>query len=160
MLTTEEITRFSECDDDEPNGEMERERTTLADAREIAEYIDGPCFVAYDDSGASDESPEDERYYVFRLSEQKIHADWNDVLDGAAHIPLAHTCLRASIPAYFSDDPDADSDIHVDSYPNPGMPDHHEVMRIPVPEGAIDAEILKAAIREKYGEVHPEMDEA
>lgn len=54
--------RFSECDDDEPNGELIIERVTVEVAERIAS--DSPDrYIAYDDTGMDD----DEGFYVFSV---------------------------------------------------------------------------------------------
>lgn len=64
-----EITMFTDCDDHEPNGNLITERTTLDEAQAIA-AMHSHAYIAYDDTGGSDDEPENKRYYVLTLDMQ------------------------------------------------------------------------------------------
>ena len=80
---------------------------------------------------------------------------FNDVLNGSAHIIADGDCLRANVPAMFSDDPDAPMATVVSVYPRAGMPDHSEAFRLET----TDAASLEAAIGQRYHKFRVRFDD-
>lgn len=95
------------------------------------------------------------RHFAGALKGTINYADFHDVLDGAAHIIADGACLRASVPAHMTDDPEAFHGTIISLYPQPGMPSNYEVFRL----DSTDAESLEAAIRERYCDVFIQQDD-
>ncbi len=133
--------------------ELERED----DGRWLASVEDMPGVMAY--GATEEEARENVARIIAELESHGISpATLDDVLDGAAHIVADGDILRAGNPALLTDDPDAPMAIIVSLYPEPGMPDSVEVMRLESTD-APDSATLQTALREKYFSFSAEWDD-
>jgi hypothetical protein len=85
----------------------------------------------------------------------EMKATYRDVLDGSAHMVNGTRVFRVHNPAD-SGDPDAKSEIVVSVYPDPNMPDSHEMFRIATP---CSPRKLAKEMRDRGYYVTPHMDD-
>jgi hypothetical protein len=84
-------------------------------------------------------------------------ASFSDVLQGAAHVVADGQILRAEVPSYWLDDPEARNETVVTGYPQAGMPDHQEVFAFPP---TWNGRKLAAALRKHgYSRIRPHWDD-